>query len=103
MLLLLVHYVILFIIHFIDHLIHLVYVVYVRLFDKLKLLILNSKIIFFSFEKNKQNLFQRLTTEFLSGLKRVQTDAFQIIQFILSFIHDEISAGKIPMSMIIFV
>jgi hypothetical protein len=26
---------------------------------------------------------------------RVQTDAFQIIQFILSFIHDEISAGKI--------
>ncbi len=98
MLLLLVHYVILFIIHFIDHLIHLVYVVYVRLFDKPKPLILNSKIIFFvSEKKNSENLFQRLTTEFLSGLKRVQTDAFQIIQFILSFIHDEISAGKIPM------
>jgi hypothetical protein len=52
--------------------------------------------------KKKQNsieqivffFFERLTNEFLSGLMRVQTDAFQIIQFILSFIHDEISAGK---------
>lgn len=37
--------------------------------------------------------FHRLSNEFLSGLIRVQTDAFEIIQFILSFIPDQISAG----------
>ncbi|CAF0803435.1 unnamed protein product [Adineta steineri] len=34
---------------------------------------------------------EQLTNEFISGLMRIRTDAFQIIQFILSFIHDEIS------------
>ena len=39
-------------------------------------------------------LFQRLSNEFLSGLIRVQTDAFEIVQFILSFIPDQLSAGE---------
>ena len=39
-------------------------------------------------------LLRRLTKEFLSGLMRIRTDAFQIIQFILSFIHDDASSGK---------
>ena len=41
----------------------------------------------------ENNFFHRLSNEFLSGLIRVQTDAFEIIQFILSFIPDQISAG----------
>ena len=39
-------------------------------------------------------LLRRLTKEFPSGLMRIRTDAFQIIQFILSFIHDDASSGK---------
>jgi len=87
--------VILFIIHFIDHLIHLVYVVYVHQYDKHKQLILNSKKKKKIYLKIISFLFERLTNEFLSGLMRVQTDAFQIIEFLLSFIPDETSAGKI--------
>jgi len=86
--------VILSIIHSIVRSIHLVYVVYVRQFDSQhRLTSISKSTLVFEFLFHFF-VFDRLSTEFLSGLMRIQTDAFEIIQFILSFIPDELSGGS---------
>ncbi|CAF4025039.1 unnamed protein product [Rotaria sp. Silwood2] len=47
-----------------------------------------------SIRQTKTIDIEQLTDEFISGLIRIRTDALQIIQFILSFMHDDTSADQ---------
>ncbi|CAF1033198.1 unnamed protein product [Rotaria sordida] len=47
-----------------------------------------------SIRQTKTIDIEQLTDEFISGLIRIRTDALQIIQFILSFIHNDTSADQ---------
>ncbi|CAF1118161.1 unnamed protein product [Adineta ricciae] len=67
-------------------------IVYYSLYRSLN--VLNLRRLCSSVRQTKSIDIQQLTNEFLSGLLRVRTDAFQIIQFILSFIHEEIPADQ---------
>ncbi|UJR25349.1 hypothetical protein I4U23_006699 [Adineta vaga] len=67
-------------------------IVYYSLYRSLN--VLNLRRLCSSIRQTKTINIEELTNEFISGLMRVRTDAFHIIQFILSFIHEEIPADQ---------